>query len=115
MLRFAADENFNGHIVRGLRRRVADLDLVRIQDTEVFRGEDAVVLAWAAAEGRVLLTHDVASLTAEANRRLRAGEPLPGVIEVSLRMGIGRAIEELHLLAEVGTAEDCQDQILYLP
>jgi precorrin-6B methylase 2 len=32
MLRFAADENFNGDIVRGLLRRNPKLDIVRIQD-----------------------------------------------------------------------------------
>ena len=31
MLRFAADENFNNDIVRGLLRRAPDLDIVRIK------------------------------------------------------------------------------------
>jgi hypothetical protein len=30
MLRLAADENFDGRIVRGLRRVVPDLDLIRV-------------------------------------------------------------------------------------
>jgi hypothetical protein len=33
MLRLAADENFDGRIVRGLRRVFPDLDLIRVQDT----------------------------------------------------------------------------------
>jgi hypothetical protein len=115
MLRFAADENFNGHLLRGLLRRLPGLDVVRIQDTELCGQGDPEVLAWAAAEARVLLTHDVSSLTAAANERLKAGEPLAGVIEVSLSLGLGRAIEELELLAEAGTREDCKNQILYLP
>ena len=32
MLRLAADENFNGDIVRGLLRRNPKLDIVRVQD-----------------------------------------------------------------------------------
>ena len=32
MLRLAADENFNGNIVRGLLRRNPKLDIVRVQD-----------------------------------------------------------------------------------
>jgi hypothetical protein len=32
MLRLAADENFNADIVRGLRRRLPELDIVRVQD-----------------------------------------------------------------------------------
>jgi hypothetical protein len=32
ILRLAADENFNNVIVRGLLRRLPDLDIVRVQD-----------------------------------------------------------------------------------
>lgn len=40
MLRLAADENFNADVVRGLRRRFPDLDLVRIQDVGFVRRTD---------------------------------------------------------------------------
>ena len=50
MLRFAADENFNGNIVRGLLRRLPILDIIRVQDTALFRATDPRVLAWAAQE-----------------------------------------------------------------
>ena len=48
MLRFAADENFNGNVVRGLLRRLPTLDIVRVQDTALFRANDPNVMAWAA-------------------------------------------------------------------
>ena len=63
MLTLAADENFNNDIVRGLLRRRPDLDIVRIQDCGLSGVDDPLVLAWAAGEGRVLLTHDVATVT----------------------------------------------------
>jgi hypothetical protein len=44
MLRFAADENFDGRIVRGLLRVLPDLDLVRVQDSRVAGFDDASVL-----------------------------------------------------------------------
>lgn len=115
MLRFAADENFNGRVYRGLLRALPGLDVSRIQDSEISGATDEVVVDWASAEGRVLLSHDVATLTAVFNNRLRAGKSLPGLVEVSLSHGIGRAIEDLILLAEAGRDEDCRDQILYLP
>lgn len=31
-MRFLADENFNNNILRGLLRRKADLDIIRVQD-----------------------------------------------------------------------------------
>ena len=52
MLALAADENFNNDIVRGLRRRATDLDIVRIQDVGLAAADDPTVLEWAAQEGR---------------------------------------------------------------
>jgi predicted nuclease of predicted toxin-antitoxin system len=63
MLLLAADENFNGNIVRGLFRRQPTLDLIHLQDVGLSGAEDAAVLAWAAQEGRALLTHDVSTMT----------------------------------------------------
>lgn len=48
MLRLAADENFNGDIVRGLLFRLLELNLVRVQDVAIKGAIDPVVLAWAA-------------------------------------------------------------------
>ena len=48
MLRLAADENFDSRIVRGLLRVLPELDLVRVQDTELAAAPDPDVLAWAA-------------------------------------------------------------------
>lgn len=39
-------------------RRQPDLDIRRKQDSVIGRADDRQVLAWAASEGRVLLTHD---------------------------------------------------------
>ena len=40
MLRFLADENFNGRNLRGLQRRIAELDVVRAQDLQELYGQD---------------------------------------------------------------------------
>jgi hypothetical protein len=37
MIRFLADENFNGKILRGVRRARPDADIVRVQDTDIYR------------------------------------------------------------------------------
>ena len=55
MLRLAADENFNMHIVNGILRRLPDVDIVRVQDAGLAGSDDPTVLNWAASEGRVLL------------------------------------------------------------
>ncbi len=35
MIKLATDENFNGKIIRGLRRRNPNIDIVRVQDNPV--------------------------------------------------------------------------------
>ena len=115
MLRLLADENFNNDILRGLRRRNPEIDVVRVQDVGLMGEEDPVILEWAAEESRILLTHDVATVTRYAYDRVRAGKPMPGVCEVSRMVPIGRAVEEIELLAVCSFAEEWENQVRYLP
>ena len=64
MLLLAADENFDNDIVRGLLRRRPDIDIVRVQDVGLSGASDPIILEWAAEQQRLLLTHDVATITA---------------------------------------------------
>jgi predicted nuclease of predicted toxin-antitoxin system len=70
MLKLLADENFDNTILRGLLRRQPDIDIIRVQDTELYGANDPTVLAWAAQENRILLTHDVATITRYAYDRI---------------------------------------------
>jgi hypothetical protein len=115
MLLLAADENFNGNIVRGLFRRHPALALVRLQEVGLSGADDPAVLAWAAQEGRVLLTHDVSTITRYAYERVQEGQPMPGVFEVSRALPIGRAIDEILLLAECSLPGEWEGQVRYLP
>jgi hypothetical protein len=47
MLRFLADENFDGRITAGLRQREPTLDFVRVQDVGLSGIDDPTILAWA--------------------------------------------------------------------
>ena len=115
MLRLAADENLNNNIVRGLLRQWPELDIVRIQDVGLSGADDPTVLEWAAQEGRVLLTHDVSTITKYAYERVRAGLPMPGVFEFGRNVPIGRAIEDILLLAEYSLDDEWEGQVLYMP
>jgi len=115
MLRLAADENFDNNIVRGLLRRRPDLDIVRVQDVGLSGEGDPSILEWAAREGRVLLTHDVCTLTRHAYDRVRAGQSFPGVFEVSPDLPVRRAIEDILLVAECSMEGEWEGQVRYLP
>ena len=66
MIRFAADEDFNNDVVRALRRSLPDVNIVGVREAGRGGRPDPDVLAWAAEEGRVLLTHDVTTMTRTA-------------------------------------------------
>ena len=115
MLRLLADENLNNHIVSGVLRRNAGLDIVRVQDVGLQEADDAAILAWAAEAGRVVVTHDVSTMTRYCCERVAAGISMPGVFEVPQSLPIKEAIEDLLLLAECSVEGQWEGQIRYLP
>lgn len=115
MLRLASDENFNGDIVRGLMRRQPSLDLVRLQDIGPEGLDDPAVLAWAAANNRILLTHDRATMPDFAYSRVIAGQPMPGVFIVNDYLPVRQAIDELLLLDKCSEQTEWAGVVLYLP
>ena len=74
-----------------------------------------MTLEWAAQEGRVLLTHDVSTITRYAYERVLADLPMPGVFEVQRAVPISRAIEDIFLLAECSLQGEWEGQVRYLP
>ena len=114
-MRWAADENFNNDIIRGLLRRKPDVDIVRVQDVGLSSVGDPTILEWAADEGRALLTHDVSTITRYAYERVEAGKPMPGVFEVSRDIPMGVVIEDLILLTECSLENEWEGQVRYLP
>lgn len=115
MLLFLADENFNNQIVRGILRQNPRVDIVRVQDVGLSEADDPTVLEWAANQGRVVLTHDVATMTYFAYERIQAGLVMPGVFEVSRRVTVGLAIEEILLIAECSFEGEWEGQVRFLP
>lgn len=115
MLLLVADENFNNNIVRGLLRQRPDLDIVRVQDAGLRGKEDPVVLEWAAKEGRVLLTHDAATMSYYAYERVQQGKSMPGLVEVADDLPIGQVINDILLLAEYSEKNEWEGQVIYLP
>ncbi len=115
MLKLLADENLHGDIVRGLRRRFTAIDLERVQDVGLSGREDDVILEWAARESRILLTHDVRTITRFACDRVQEGLPMPGALEIPRWLPIGQAIEEIVLCVFAGLESDFEGKIIYLP
>lgn len=112
---FAADEDFNNRIIRGIQRKDLTLDIVRIQDLELSDNSDPAVLEWCAREDRVLFTHDVNTMVKHAYNRIKSNKSLPGLIGVQQKCPIGQAIEDLSLLIKYLTSEEYKNRIIYIP
>lgn len=116
MLRLASDADVHGEIIRGLRRRRPEIDLVRAQDALAEGTPDREVLAWAAAENRVLVTNDRNTLIGLAYQRVAAKELVPGVIATTNEQSIGSAIDDILLIAEYMPEEEIREQVVvFLP
>ena len=115
MLSFLSDENFNNDIVRGLLLRHPELDSVRLQDVGLEEADDPTILAWAAENNRILLTHDRATMPDFAYARLIAGQPMSGVFVLNDRLSVKQAIDELLLIDACSEQVEWRGLILYLP
>ena len=99
----------------GLRRRHPGLDVVRVVDVGLGGRSDTEILEWTAREGRVVVSRDRATLSAEAARRIEGGKPMPGLILLRRGVGVGRILEDLELLLATARPGELENAILYLP
>jgi hypothetical protein len=91
------------------------LTLVRVQDVGLRTLDDSVVLEWAATEGRVILTHDTATMPTQAYHRVVNALAMPGVFVVPQEEAISRIIEDIILLTECSLEHEWDGQVNYLP
>ena len=114
-MRLLFDEDFNQRIVRGLLRRIPHLDARSAHDPDLRGQHDDQVLATAATEGRLLVSHDVKTMTASFNARLVQEAAVPGLLLVPQRLPIGIVIADLELICVGSDAEDWIGLIEFLP
>jgi hypothetical protein len=115
MLRPLADENSNGDIVRGLLLQQPNIDLIRVQDVGLMEADDRNVLAWAAANERILLTHDRATIPDLAHERIATDEGMPGIFLINDRLPVGEAIRGLMLIIACSEQAEWSGQTVFVP
>jgi hypothetical protein len=103
MLPVLAAENFSHRILRGIKLRIKNLDLVGAPRAGLRGVSNPALLAWAADQRRIVLTHDRQTIPRYAYDRIRSHQPLPGIIVVSDTVPTGEAIEVLAMYLECGT------------
>lgn len=115
MIAFLADENLNTTVILALRHRLPGIDLVRAIDVGLTGVDDETLLAWAATENRVLLTHDISTMQAFAMERVAAGLQMPGVLEIPERAQLRLVVDDLELISVHATPDELADRTFFLP
>jgi predicted nuclease of predicted toxin-antitoxin system len=113
-IRFQADANFNEDIVSGVIRRAPEIDFQPASEAGLERLTDPEVLARAAREGRILVSHDRRTMPIHFGEFVRT-QTSPGVMIVSQNGDVLRIIEEIILIWMASEAKEYINSIRTLP
>ena len=116
-VRYQADADLDRRIVRATRRHEPAIDFQLASEVQSGRGlqglSDEQVLALAAQEGRILVTHDYRTMPGHFARFI-ATATSPGVIILSQRMPLSVAAEWMVLIWAASEAEEWVNQLISL-
>jgi hypothetical protein len=93
------------------------LDIERVGDPDdlPLGSPDSAVLAWAAREGRVLVSGDRKTMVAEHKARLTAGTASAGVFLIGPLSPLPEIVEFLVLAAYCTDSNDWIDRVEFIP
>jgi hypothetical protein len=115
MVRVLTDNDFNGHVVRGLLLLRPAYDLVRVQDVGLAAASDPEILEWAAQNDRIVATHDRRTMSGYARDRVAAGLPMPGVFVVKSKATVRKVIDDLLLIDDCTQHAEWANRVEFLP
>jgi hypothetical protein len=113
-VRFQADADLDGRIIRGLRRVALEIDIRTSGDASLAGLGDPEVLRIAADSGRILVSQDRRTMPAHF-ARFTSDAQSPGVILLREAIPISNAIEELALIWNATEAEEWVNRIVWIP
>ncbi len=113
-IRFQADADLNQIILSAVLRREPAIDFQTAIAGEIGGIDDPDVLARAAKEGRVLVTHDRKTMPWHFADFI-AQETSPGLLIIPQSLPVAVAVEDLLLIWSATDAEEWRDRILILP
>jgi hypothetical protein len=113
-IKFQADADFRHPIIKALRRRQSAIDFQSADDASLRGLPDPEVLALAAKEGRILVSHDCNTMPEHFADFVVAQHSL-GVFILAQDIPISLAVEELLTIWEASEAEEWIDVLQWLP
>ena len=114
-LRLATDEDLDGAVVDGLRRRFSGLDLRRVVEAGLGGQPDEIILGWCAAEGRILLSRDRRTMRTAAYARITSGRPMPGLFLLKPERPARLILESLETVIHCSEPWEWADQVIFIP
>ena len=113
--RFLADHDLNEQIVTGVLRREPALECVRARDVGMSERPDAEVLAYAANNGFIVVSHDVNTMPSATYARMSAGQKMSGLLMVKQSDPMAAIISRLIVIWFASEAEEWKNQVCFLP
>lgn len=114
-VRFQADNDLDERIITATRRLEPAIEFQRATEIGLHFGvSDDQVLALAAKDGRVLVTHDRKTMPDHFERFITK-QASPGLIIISQTLSVGKAASWLHLIWGASEAEEYVNSIYSLP
>ncbi len=113
--RFLADHDLNEHIVTGVLRREPALEFVRARDIRMGERPDAEVLAYAADNGFIVMSHDVNTMPSAAYARMSSYQKMLGLLMVKQSDPVGTIIPCLIMMWSASEADEWENQVSFLP
>ncbi len=113
-IRYQADADLNQAIVTGVLRREPTIDFQTAFAAGLEGVKDLEVLALAAQQGRILVSHDRKTMPSEFAKFITNNQS-SGAIIVSRKLPIEAVIEELLLIWAASSVEEWVNRIAKLP
>ncbi|MCI0665234.1 MAG: DUF5615 family PIN-like protein [Acidobacteria bacterium] len=115
MLRLLIDRDLNRNILRELRRRIPNLNAVAVEDLGLNTAPDPELLVRAAAERRIIVTHDQRTMPVHVKERVAAGNPVAGVVIVPQDLPVGAVIEWLETIVKCSDESEWENVYKRIP
>jgi predicted nuclease of predicted toxin-antitoxin system len=113
-VRYQADADLNQKIVTAVLRLEPTIDFRTSHAANLVGIEDTEVLAVAASDGRILITHDKSTMPDAFGKFIQVTES-PGVFVISRGYKLADVAEELVLVWIASEPEEWVNRIIYLP
>jgi predicted nuclease of predicted toxin-antitoxin system len=109
-VRFQADADLDGRVIRGLKRVTPEIDLRTAAEAEL---DDLEVLRIGSATGSILISQDRRTMPGNFRRHIASGTS-PGVILLRPGISIADAIDEIVIVWSASQPAEWKNRLVWI-